>query len=1009
MKDLSRRDLIKLGGMAGGSLLFGQSVSATETKAPAKDPHAFHPAATSRLAADSKVVHSVCLGCNGRCGIRFSVANGRIEQASGNPYHPYNNQGQPVAYDTGVETTLPLPSPVCAKAQDVTNYVYNPHRILTPLKRSGARGSGKFRPISWQQLIDEVSQGGNLFSELGETRHIKGLQELDSDQPANPSDPGLGPLRNSFVFMTGRLQSGRKEFIDRFVKDAFGSQNRIGHTDICGLGFRMGNYTLTEGAQVELKADPWGCEYMLVFGANIYEALQPGLNAYGATVAKRGSRGDIRFTIVDPRAQNAATHAETWLAVKPGQDGALAMGMIRWIIDNNRHNQTFLSAPNPAAAKALGHPTYTNATHLVITSPEHARYGQFLRPSDLNALAQDPDKEPWLVMTANNDRPQPYADCAQAILEGEYPLTGADGTPLKVATAFTLMKQAAMEHSLEEYASFSGLKVQQIVDTAREFTAHGTKAAVCQYHGAGNYSNGTYASYPIALLNVLIGSIDRRGGYMKGGGGCGKWDKGPYELKNFAGKKKRQGPKISRECFAYEKTAEYRQQLEKTGSGYPSKRPWFPFSKGGLSVEALGGIDQSYPYQCNLLMTYFYNPVYSTPGGYRFKDTLLDPDKVPLHVSIDIGINESNLYADYIVPDITYTEGHYGWLTPHAPALKFTGLRVPCIEPQTGTTADGRAFSLETFLIDLAEACKLPGFGDNAIAGPNNQRLPLHTAEDFYLRAYANMATGAKLPTASPAEQSFVETNYPSARFKQAVAPEHWSTLCYALARGGIFVPYDKVFDGEQFKHGLGRVVLYNETLAATRNTLSGERMPGTIRYMPPTTANGELIAEVDRDFPFHVITYKMNVHTQSRTTWHKWSMEIFPKNFIAIHPQAAATLGLAEHDEVVLRSRSCPEGIRGTLHLTQTIRPDCLGISFHYGHSQLGASQLEIADAAKVFVSGEAICDGKATKADPTLGTGTNPNMVGRLDEGLANTPVVDVLTGIPDFSNTRVTISRV
>jgi tetrathionate reductase subunit A len=56
--------------------------------------------------------------------------------------------------------------------------------------------------------------------------------------------------------ITGRLQSGRKEFIDRFAKEAMGSKNRIGHTDICGLGFRMGNWAFTHRKQWELKADP---------------------------------------------------------------------------------------------------------------------------------------------------------------------------------------------------------------------------------------------------------------------------------------------------------------------------------------------------------------------------------------------------------------------------------------------------------------------------------------------------------------------------------------------------------------------------------------------------------------------------------------------------------------------------------------------------------------------------------------------------------------------------------
>ncbi len=147
----------------------------------------------------------------------------------------------------------------------------------------------------------------------------------------------------------------------------------------------------------------------------------------------------------------------------------------------------------------------------------------------------------------------------------------------------------------------------------------------------------------------------------------------------------------------------------------------------------MSGIDERYPYSRKALFAYFYNPVYSTPGGYRYVETRQNSDKAPLHVSIDIGINESNFYADYIVPDVTYLEGHYGWLNPHAPALKFTGVRIPCLEPLTGRTNDNKPFCLETLLIGLPLALTLPGFGEKAIPDKNDTMHPLKTAENFYL------------------------------------------------------------------------------------------------------------------------------------------------------------------------------------------------------------------------------------------------------------------------------------
>lgn len=1005
-KSLDRREFVKTTAAAAAAVTVGAANTASASEERLPKPH--YGDAASPVDSDVKVVHSVCLGCNARCGTKQIVKDGKLEKISGNPYHPYNNMGTPIDYATPVRESLPLSSPVCGKAHDAVGYVYNERRIRKPLKRVGARGEGKFEEISWEQLIKEVGQGGKLFAHLGEERHVAGLAGCISDDPIDQADPYLGPKRNGFTFMTGRLQSGRKEFIDRFVKSAAGSINRIGHTDICGLGFRMGNYSLTEGKQVELKADPWGAEYVLVFGANIYEALQPGVNTYGAALAKRYSDKKVKFAIVDPRAQNAAVHAHDWIPVIPGQDGAFAMAMIQWMIENKKINSGYLTLSNLQAAKSNGFSCYSNATHLVIDDPDHPGNGKFLRSSDLTGQKPTEGEDPYMVFTGEG-KPVHSTSTNNAKLELANSVLDAAGQSIKVATSFSLMKRAVMSKTIEEYSRLCGIPIAQIVQTAKDFTSYGTKAAVCQYHGAGNYMNGTYGAYSVAVLSVLIGSIGMKGGYLTGGGAAASWKKGKYDLTGFEGKQKPSGVKNSREKAKYEKTAEYKKKKEATGTGYPAKRPWPTFTKGGLSVEALNGIDEQYPYGCETLMTYFYNPVYSTPGGYRYIETLKSMEKVPLHISIDIGINESNLYADYIVPDVTYVEGQYGWLNPHAPALKFTGVRIPALEPLTGRTADNRPFSLETFLIDLAVSLELPGFGENGIKDSNGKNHSLYTAEDFYLRAYANISAGAKLPKATAEEITFVERNYPLTKYKEILPQEEWQQVCYMLARGGVFRPYEAVFDKDAFKHGIERVVLYNEKLGTTRNSLSGELCSGTLQCLAPEDSSGANITEKDKDYPYSVVTHKMHVHTQSRTTWHQYAMELFPENHVQINHADGKKLGLKTGDSIMLRSASAGDGISGKAELVGTVRPGCVAISFHYGHSQLGATPINVIGGENVFFGGNKVCTNGTMVADPALGTGTNPNMVGRLDEHLGNTPLVDVVAGIPDFSSTRVQIEKI
>lgn len=998
---ITRRSFIKLAAVAAGAMAFGVEKARGAVKW--LSPRKVQKSAATQLDKDVKVVHSVCLGCNARCGVRAVVENGKLVKHSGNPYHPYNHRFEPIPYHTPVKETLTLPSPVCAKSQDMPNYVYNPYRILKPLKRAGERGSGKFEPIEWEQMINEVANGGKLFSHLGEDRVYPGIKDLNEDDLIDPAAPELGTVRNEFVFLGGRDQNARKEFSERFVKEALGSVNRIAHTDICGIGFRMGNWAFTEKKEIEMKADPFSAEYILVVGANIYGVLQPGVTCYAALLGKRYSQDKVKFTIVDPRATNASTHAENWIPIKPGQDGAFAMGLIRWIIENERYNKEFLKAPNPKAADKRGHACYTNATHLVITDDRHKNNRKFLRMSDINpALMGDAGKA--FVVLSKDYTPVAFDMVEEALLDAEATLKDTAKKEIKVKTSFCLMKEGVMEHTLEEYAKLAGIEKYQIEKVAKEFTSHGTRAAVTQYHGAGNYISGTYAAFAVAILNALVGSVDRKGGYMKSGGGVAAWNSGLYDLKDFPGKRKLQGPIISREKFAYEKTTEFKK------NDYPSKRPWFPFSKGGLCVEAMSGIDQQYPYPCKILITYFFNPIYSIPGGYRYVETLKSHEKVPLYVSIDIGINESDIYADYIVPDLTYAEGHYGFLTPHAPALKFTGVRTPTIEPLTGKTVDGMPFSEETFLIDLAKAVGLPGFGENVIKGKDGKMCPLNKAEDYYLRAIANVAAGAKVPAASQEEIEFVEKNYPIAKYRDILTDAQWKQVCYVLARGGVFDKrYGDVFDGEKHKFGIERVVIYNEELATTKNSITGEYFPGTLKYIPPMTPKGRVIDETDSDYPFYLISYKMNVHAQSRTAWHNWSMEIFPTNFVEVNEKDAKVIGFKTGDNVRLVSKSNTTGITGKVKVTKLIRQGVLGLSHHYGHTQLGAASVPVKNAEAVFLGGKKIVDKKGRLIpNPRYGTGASMNYVVRLDEDFANTPMVDIVGGIPDFSSTRVKIVK-
>ena len=151
------------------------------------------------------VVFSMCHGCTTKCGIRLHVddKNDRVLRCSGNPYHPLSNVHW-ANFDTSINDALLATTlsgedekraTVCARGAILPEMIDSPVRILTPLKRVGKRGDGKWKSISFEQLVEEVVEGGDLFGE----GHVDGLRAIYSDELIDSENPEYGTKRNQFL------------------------------------------------------------------------------------------------------------------------------------------------------------------------------------------------------------------------------------------------------------------------------------------------------------------------------------------------------------------------------------------------------------------------------------------------------------------------------------------------------------------------------------------------------------------------------------------------------------------------------------------------------------------------------------------------------------------------------------------------------------------------------------------------------------------------------------------
>ncbi|SCZ62764.1 molybdopterin dinucleotide binding domain-containing protein [Thiohalomonas denitrificans] len=900
-----------------------------------------------RLNPAQQVSYTVCMGCTTLCGVRVRIdkANDQVLRVSGNPYHTLSADPH-LPYETSVlesfagvsrhkERGLEGRATACARGNAVLAKLDSPQRVRVPLKRIGKRGAGLWAPISFEQLVEEVVEGGDLFRE-GDVEGLRAIRDVET--PLDPEQPELGPKSNQMVFMSA-FNDGRLAFAKRFAINSFGSRNFAGHRSYCGLSMRSGYAALLDNwkAQPHLKPDFANAEFLLFIGTSPGNAGNP-FKRQGHLIAKGRSRG-LKYVVVDPVLTNADNIAAEdngrWLPIRPNTDGALSMGMIRWIIEQDAYDARFLASPNPAAATKVGEASWSNATHLVIVEPG-ADFGRMLRGSDLG-LDPKGDDDPFVVADETGKlHSHTASDRGELFYQGQARL--AEGGEVAVATSLALLREAAFEHTLAEYADACGIAEAEIAGLAREFTSHGKRAAV-DTHGGTMGSNGFYAAYAIVMLNALIGNLNHQGGTSAGGGRFKDVAPGPrYNLATFKGMQKPKGVGLGRNGFPYEKTTEFRRK-EAVGKPYPSEAPWLPLSPN-MSSEFLPAMLNGYPYSAKALILWSTNPVYGVSGmTEQVKERLADPKVVPLIVSIDPFINESNQYADYIVPDSVLYES-WGWASAWGGHLaKVNSARWPVVEPRQARAADGQVMEMESFLIAVGKRMGLPGYSAGAITDSDGNEYPIERAEDWYLRAAANIAfDGTPVPDASDDEIAATGVTRLLPELKRVLKREEWRKVAYLYARGGRFEDPEAAYDDKFLRKRYPRAMqLYNEQLALARNSLTGKRYRGTPYWQPPVLADGTPLEDVypAEVWPLRVVSTKSQLQS-SHTIGVARLQQIQPTNPIGLHYDDAAKLGVKTGDRIRVVS---PEGsVEGIVLVRGGIQRGVIGIEHGFGHRELGA-----------------------------------------------------------------------
>ncbi|WP_066174878.1 molybdopterin-dependent oxidoreductase [Bacillus marinisedimentorum] len=905
------------------------------------------------------VIFTTCEQCNSFCTIKAYVVDGNktgpyssiIRKIAGNQYSPITMVPfGAIAYDTPVDAAVKGTGDVrkegrgfrggrtCLKGQAGIQTAYDAYRVKKPLKRVGPRGSGKWKTVSWDEVYNEIINGSK---DLG----TPGLKELSAYVPEEPvmadwekvksgempaaefdkkykdvlidtKHPDLGPKVNQIGFMVG----DRRDFTERFMLKSLGTANYYHHGGVCGISSVMGNVRSYSGGKKKKRqyADLENTLYLIVWGTNPLVANK-GPTWLAPKITNAIDNG-MKMAVIDPRFSKTAEKADMWLPVKPGTDGALALAMGRWIIENKRYDEEYLRNPNKKAAGNDSEPTWSDATHLInLSDPKRPK----LRASDLGIGTE----EEFVVMAGG--KPVPHTKAEEGDLYVDATVKG-----LKVKSAFQLYKERVMERTLEEYAEITTIEKAQIVKLAKDFTSYGKRAAIMAYRGPAMHTNGYYSQRLVAMLNHLIGNYDWKGGNITTGASYKEFE-GRYDLKSVEKPNVAWGIPVGRYTSKYEKSTLFERD------GYPAKRPWFPYSAQTVH-EVLPSSAEGYPYKLNALITHRMSPVLSTPNGGAQEKILADQKTLPLYVASDVQIGDSSKYADFILPDTTYLE-RWGResIYPNI-TTKFTGV----FQPVTRVFPDVRSF--ENSVIEIAKRMELPGYGDKAF--PDGSAL--HSEEDYYLKRIANIAFDEKpVPDASAKELNIFEQARKNAlgkhfdvnRWKQALKPEEWAKAVYVLNRGGRFEAPGEDYIGDHLKYQFGgQANFYDEGVAAGKNSFDGaffEGMPigEEIKYY-----NGET---VNQSLPLQFINWKARNMGTYRNISSTWLREVRSDNYIWMNAKDARQRGLKSGDEV--RVTTPDFEARGTVYVTQGIAPGVVGAAYNFGQTGYGAT-LQTIDGTK-------------------------------------------------------------
>ena len=805
---------------------------------------------------------TTCYMCACRCGIDVHLKDGKVRYIEGNRDHPVNR---------GV---------LCAKGSAGIMQHYAPARLSGPMLRTGPRGSGEFKQISWDEALTLATSW------------------LDDVRQTDPK---------KLAFFTGRDQS---QSLTGFWAQQFGTPNYAAHGGFCSVNMAAAGIMTIGGAFWEFGAPDWDrTKLFVMFGV----AEDHDSNPIKIGISKLKKRG-ARFVSVNPVRTGYSAVADNWIGIRPGTDGLLILSLVHELLKARKIDVDYIVR-------------YSNATWLVIDAPGTAEHGLFLRDKDGKVQIHETVTEQVVPLGTSGARAGLYGRVelpdgrsavpafqllAEKYLDPQYaPEAVAGETGVSAETIRGLAAEigrVAFEETIsidQPWTDVNGQRHESFVGRPVSFHA---------MRGLSAHSNGFQTARALHMLQVLIGAVDCPGAFRF---------EPPYpkpvtahptphgRAEHFGSNKPLSGPHLG-----FPRGPE---DLLVDPEGRPMRIDkafsWdAPISAHGLMHMVIANAHAGDPYPIDLMFLYMANMAWNssmnTSGVIKMledKDPETGEYRIPKIIYSDAYSSEMVAYADLILPDTTYLERHDCISLLDRPISEpdavQDAIRWPVVEPDR----DVRGF--QTVLLDLGARLRLPGFADNhgkplykdyADYIVRHERRPgIGPLAGFRGSAGDRVGRGASNPDQLERyieNGSFFSAHIPleAQFFKHA----NQAYQDFAVRMGFFDTPQPVTF--QLYQETLQKFVLSAE---GVREPLAPEthrqRILETFDPLPVWYRPFEEAAVSSEEYPYHAITQRPAAMYHSWGSMNAWLRQIHTKNPLYVPGPICDEHGLVDGDWV--------------------------------------------------------------------------------------------------------------